>query len=66
MEVVRELSRWITQVSIVWQGRASKDCEGPPVCDERRTAVSFAVPLEERADGLRAAPVSESDAAPAA
>ncbi|CAK0841177.1 unnamed protein product [Prorocentrum cordatum] len=66
MEVVRELSRWIAQVSIVWQGRASKDCEGLSVCDERRTAVTFAAPLEERADGLRAAPAGESDAAPAA
>ncbi|CAK0788283.1 unnamed protein product [Prorocentrum cordatum] len=66
MEVVRELSRWIAQASIVWQDRASKDCEGLPERDERRTAVTFAVPLEERADGLRAAPVSESGAPPAA
>ncbi|CAK0863284.1 unnamed protein product, partial [Prorocentrum cordatum] len=66
VEVVRELSRWIAQASIVWQDRAPKDCEGLPECDERRTAVTFAVPLEERADGLRAAPVSESGAPPAA
>ncbi|CAK0842173.1 unnamed protein product, partial [Prorocentrum cordatum] len=65
-EVVRGLSRRIAQVSIVWQGRASKGCESLPVCDERRTAVTFAVPLKERAGGLRAAPVCESDAAPAA
>ncbi|CAK0843141.1 unnamed protein product, partial [Prorocentrum cordatum] len=66
IEVVRELSRWIAQASIVWQGRASKDCEGLPEGDERRTAVTFAVPLEERADGLLAAPASGSRAAPAA
>ncbi|CAK0844105.1 unnamed protein product [Prorocentrum cordatum] len=66
MEVVRELSRWIAQASIVWQDMDSKGCEGLPECDERRTAVTFAVPLEERADGPRAAPVNASGAPPAA
>ncbi|CAK0824062.1 unnamed protein product [Prorocentrum cordatum] len=66
MEVVRELSRWVAQASIVWQGRAPKDCEGLPEGGERRTAVTFAVPLEERADGLLAVPASGSRAAPAA
>ncbi|CAK0793246.1 unnamed protein product [Prorocentrum cordatum] len=66
MEVVRELSRWIAQASIVWQDRDSKDCEGLPEGDERRTAVTFAVPLEECADGPRAAPANGLGAPPAA
>ncbi|CAK0802081.1 unnamed protein product [Prorocentrum cordatum] len=66
MEVVRELSRWIAQASIVWQDRGSKDCEGLPEGDERRTAVTFAVPLEECADGPRAAPANGLGALPAA
>ncbi|CAK0798397.1 unnamed protein product [Prorocentrum cordatum] len=49
-EVVRGLSRGLAQVSFVWQGRGSKGCESPPVCDERRTAVTFAVPLEARGE----------------
>ncbi|CAK0830331.1 unnamed protein product, partial [Prorocentrum cordatum] len=65
MEVVRELPRWIAQASIV-QDRDSKDCEGLPECDEHRTAVTFAVPLEECADGPRAAPVNRSGSPPAA
>ncbi|CAK0811614.1 unnamed protein product [Prorocentrum cordatum] len=65
-EVVRGLSMWIAQVSIAWQGRAPKDCEGLPVCVVRWTAASVAVPLGERVDGLGAAPVCVSDAAPAA
>ncbi|CAK0860087.1 unnamed protein product [Prorocentrum cordatum] len=66
MEVVRELSRWIAQASIIWQDRGSKDCEGLPEGDERRTAVTFAAPLEECADGPRAAPANGSGAPPAA
>ncbi|CAK0855309.1 unnamed protein product [Prorocentrum cordatum] len=65
-EVGRGLPRWIALVSIVWQGRDPRDCEGLPVCVVRWTAVTFAVPLEERADGLRAAPARGSGATPAA
>ncbi|CAK0790894.1 unnamed protein product [Prorocentrum cordatum] len=48
MEVVRELSCWVAQASLIWQGIEVKDCEGLPEGSER-TAVSFAVPVVEPA-----------------
>ncbi|CAK0887431.1 unnamed protein product, partial [Prorocentrum cordatum] len=48
MEVVRELSCWVAQASLIWQGIEVKDCEGLPEGSERR-AVSFAVPVVEPA-----------------
>ncbi|CAK0815915.1 unnamed protein product, partial [Prorocentrum cordatum] len=50
MEVVRELSCWVAQASLIWQGIEVKDCEGLPEGSER-TAVSFAVPVVEPARG---------------
>ncbi|CAK0836444.1 unnamed protein product, partial [Prorocentrum cordatum] len=49
MEVVRELSCWVAQASLIWQGIEVKDCEGLPEGSER-AAVSFAVPLVEPAN----------------
>ncbi|CAK0867581.1 unnamed protein product, partial [Prorocentrum cordatum] len=48
MEVVRELSCWVAQASLIWQGIEVKDCEGLPEGSER-AAVSFAVPVVEAA-----------------
>ncbi|CAK0852813.1 unnamed protein product [Prorocentrum cordatum] len=48
MEVVRELSCWVAQASLIWQGIEVKDCEGLPEGSER-TAVSFAAPVVEPA-----------------
>ncbi|CAK0891345.1 unnamed protein product, partial [Prorocentrum cordatum] len=48
MEVVRELSCWVAQASLIWQGIEVKDCEGLPEGSER-AAVSFAVPVVEPA-----------------
>eukprot|EP00959_Pyramimonas_sp_CCMP1952_P255022 5326533-Pyramimonas_sp.AAC.1 len=48
MEVVRELSCWVAQASLIWQGIEVKDCEGLPEGSER-AAVSFAEPVVEPA-----------------
>ncbi|CAK0828696.1 unnamed protein product, partial [Prorocentrum cordatum] len=65
MEVVRELSCWVAQASLIWQGIKVKDCEGLPEGSER-AAVSFAVPVVEPASSRPPDPCSSDGWASAA
>ncbi|CAK0800323.1 unnamed protein product [Prorocentrum cordatum] len=47
MLAVLELTRWIAQAFIIWQGIEAKDCRGLPEASERRS-VSFAEPAVEQ------------------
>ncbi|CAK0849852.1 unnamed protein product, partial [Prorocentrum cordatum] len=51
-EVVHELARWIGQATVIWQGVAAKDSEGPPGAEECRR-VRFEEPSPPRLPGRR-------------